>query len=169
MNKFYKLLLLPDKFIYYVCNKISFFFLNNNILFSPNYITLTQIPLLYYLYFKSKYYPKISAILLLMSVFLDCLDGEYARVSNQMSNFGAKLDFYTDCVTFFVILHIFLYKYVSDLKLVFIVLISQFQVDPTTHKPKTFIAKFNLECSCLIRILITLIWLKVNNMVKISS
>lgn len=45
--------------------------------------------------------------------FIDCFDGEFARVSGKTSEFGAKLDFYTDCVRSLFFLYLILKLFIN--------------------------------------------------------
>ena len=74
----------------------------------PNVITISNIiPSFLALYFLYRCDYILFIIFLVIRLILDCLDGHVARKYNKTSDFGYKLDHYTDLI-FYIILIIIL-------------------------------------------------------------
>ena len=74
----------------------------------PNIITISNIiPSFLSLYFLYHHNYVLFIIFLVIRLILDCLDGHVARKYNKITNFGNKLDHYTDLI-FYIILIILL-------------------------------------------------------------
>lgn len=93
----------------------------------PNHITIvgiiTGLISCYYLYEGNLLY---SFIFLIISTFLDCLDGHYARKYNMGSKIGHYLDQLGDVFKFIVLIYVLYNKYFSyvyDIKYVIVILI----------------------------------------------
>ena len=83
---------------YPIAELVAPFFHNLDI--TPNMVTTINIFLRMYILYLLIQYDKsiILLLLILLSHFLDCLDGTIARKYNQMSSFGNLLDHYSDSI-----------------------------------------------------------------------
>jgi phosphatidylglycerophosphate synthase len=93
----------------------------------PNHITIlgifTGLLSCYYLYEGKLLY---SFIFLIISTFLDCLDGHYARKYNMGSKLGHYLDHLGDIFKFIVLLYVLYHKYyyeIYDIRHIILILI----------------------------------------------
>lgn len=147
-----------DIYTYKIANLISSFIISKHINLSPNIITLSQLPLLYLLYTKRKKNPALSSVLLIISSFLDNLDGEYARKSNKVTKLGSYLDLFMDGITGFVIILMFFKNYISKKIIFLITCLVIFQIDPKTHKSNRIILSIMHDFSFSLRIILSLLW-----------
>ena len=92
---------------------------------TPNIITTISIILaiiaIYCIYIK---YYKIGAILLFISYFFDCLDGNFARRFNMISTFGDYYDHIGDIFKNFLLYYVILISNLKNItKYIFIILV----------------------------------------------
>ena len=94
---------------------------------TPNQLTVlgifTGLISCYYLYIGKFLY---SFIFLIISTFLDCLDGHYARKYKLSSKLGHYLDHIGDVFKFIVLLYVLYYKYydeIYEIKYILLILI----------------------------------------------
>ena len=92
----------------------------------PNPITALRIPIgllaAYYLLIEGSVV--VSLTIFLIAAFTDFLDGFLARRLKQVTEFGAKLDLYSDRILTFIIVIALILFYISDYKIIsFIILI----------------------------------------------
>ena len=85
-----------DNYAYNLLNKLSHKLKKIKCL-HPNHITLTAYPFIALLLKTNNNY--LLAFCFFMICLIDCLDGEFARVTGKVSKFGEKLDHYTDRIT----------------------------------------------------------------------
>ena len=79
-------------------------------IFTPNVFTTLSLIIsivgTYYVYNKSY---KLGAILIFIGYFFDCLDGNFARAYNMVTDFGDKYDHISDIVKFILLLLVFIF------------------------------------------------------------
>jgi len=100
-----------DNLIINECDKLTAILYKNNI--TPNFITIVRLILICFtikslLYTSEVWFPIISTAIF---YFMDCLDGNLARSTNQVTILGDYLDHFADL--FFIISFIF-YMYIKD-------------------------------------------------------
>jgi len=65
----------------------------------PNHVTIFTVPFSFiagYFFFTNRLY--LGALFYFIGYILDCSDGTLARLTNQVSRFGERLDYYTDII-----------------------------------------------------------------------
>lgn len=112
-----------DNILINICNYIGKI-LSRYPFFTPNvFTTLSLIIALlgtYYVYKKSY---KIGALLIFLGYFFDCLDGNFARSYNMVSDFGDKYDHIADSIKFIILIFVLLFsKLKKNTKILFIVI-----------------------------------------------
>jgi phosphatidylglycerophosphate synthase len=66
-------------------------------IFTPNFLTTVSLVVaLFAVYMLKEKNYKVSSILLFVSYFFDCLDGNFARTYNMETDFGDKYDHFSD-------------------------------------------------------------------------
>lgn len=110
-----------DKIISYpLAKKIAPILHNFNI--TANQITIFNIFFRIYILYDLYYYNSVYIIyFLILTHFIDCLDGTVARMYNQQTKFGAMLDEWSDKIFFCILVLIILYKSNNNLLKIIVV------------------------------------------------
>lgn len=110
-----------------ICNLIDTFFVNNKI--TPNMITIITLILRLYIFHKieNNSLSKFEIIIYLISWITDALDGHIARNYNMKTKLGAKLDFFVDMYSHYLLIFgLFKFYYKGKKKLLFKLILIHF-------------------------------------------
>lgn len=133
----------------------------------PNTITLCNVPVVlvngYGMINGSYWFVLFNTIL---SNFIDCLDGEYARITNQVTKFGAQLDIAVDNLSIATYLFGFFGSIIPQIATIwfygfcmsYAYFMTKWGVDYTTHKPHNEMVTFIYNNSVLFRVWAVFIW-----------